>query len=276
VKDTKAPVFKDIMKEIVIEKNAENVDYTKYFQAEDLSTATITVDSEKVDLGKVGDYEINVTATDKYKNTKIKTVKVKVVSLENAKKENIITKALDGTIFQSKALKEKIAEEQKVEEEKKQQEVANNTGGASNGGGNTSNGGSTPTNPAPEPRPNGIEAVIATAYSFVGRIDMTCNDLVVQAYSQNGYNVPYNSAYYFGNSVGTNSNVLRVGDIIIINNHAMLITDVSPLKGGSTITTVEGGINGTNVMVRTHTVADNILYKDGLSTSITIIDIRRV
>ncbi|MEG2908071.1 MAG: hypothetical protein RR945_02530 [Erysipelotrichaceae bacterium] len=275
VKDTKAPVFKDIMKEIVIEKNAENVDYTKYFQVEDLSDTKIKVDSKKVDLGKVGDYEIKVNATDKYKNAKIKNVKVKVVSLEDAKKENIITKALDGTIFQSKALKEKIAEEQKVEEEKKQQEVANNTGGASNGGGNTSNGGSTPTNPAPEPQPNGIEAVIATAYSFVGRTDMICSDLVKQAFSQNGYAVPNGLSYNIGYSIGTDASSLQVGDLLFYVNHVMLITGVTSVNGGVSITTVEGGINGSTVSTFTHAASGNTIYVEGIIAT-TILDIRRV
>ncbi|MEG0093922.1 MAG: hypothetical protein RR673_07490 [Erysipelotrichaceae bacterium] len=280
VKDTKAPVFKDIMKEVVIEKNAENVDYTKYFQVEDLSDTKIKVDSKKVDLGKVGDYEIKVNATDKYKNAKIKNVKVKVVSLEDAKKENGITKALDGTIYQSKALKEKNAEEQKVEDEKKQQEVANNTGGTSssgsntnNGGGNTSNGGSQPTKPAPAPapQPNGIGAVIATAQSFVGRTDMTCNDLVVQAYKQNNYDTPYDNARAMGYSVGADSSVLQAGDLLAITNHVMLVVSVS----GGHITTIEGGRGGTNVLVTHHVVQGATIWMDGVGQN-TILEIRRM
>lgn len=143
VKDTKAPVFKELLENIVLEQNAEDVDFTKFFKAEDLSDVKITVESKKVDLKNIGFYEIKVTAKDKYDNAVTRNVKVEVVSLEDASKENGTTKTLDGTVYQSKAMKEKVAEEQKVEEENKKEQnniPASNGNTSNNGGGNVTNG----------------------------------------------------------------------------------------------------------------------------------------
>lgn len=82
VADTTAPVFKDLKKEIKVEQNAENVDYVKYFEAEDLSKVEISVDAKKVDLSKTGEYDLKVTATDEYKNKTTKKVKIVVVFVE--------------------------------------------------------------------------------------------------------------------------------------------------------------------------------------------------
>ena len=115
VKDTKAPTFVDLKEEIIIEANAENVDLTKYFKAEDLSETKISVDKAKLDLSKEGTYGITVTATDTYKNAKAEKVVVKVVSLEAAEK-NGVTAMSDGTKPQSKALKEKTAKDANKQE----------------------------------------------------------------------------------------------------------------------------------------------------------------
>ena len=130
VKDTKAPTFVDLKEEIIIEANAENVDLTKYFNAEDLSETKISVDKAKLDLTKEGTYGITVTATDTYKNAKAEKVVVKVVSLEVAEK-NGVTAMSDGTKPQSKALKEKTAKD--TDKQETQQGQGNtNTGGNTN------------------------------------------------------------------------------------------------------------------------------------------------
>ncbi|NBK98745.1 MAG: hypothetical protein EOM50_12115 [Erysipelotrichia bacterium] len=139
VKDSKAPNFKDLMKEIVVEQNAVDVDFTKFFQAEDLSEVAITVDSKKVDLANTGTYELNVTAKDKYNNKATEKVNVKVVSLEEAEKENGVSKALDGTVYQSQALKDKIAEAEKKAQE--EAEASNNASTSQNTTSNSSNAG---------------------------------------------------------------------------------------------------------------------------------------
>ena len=130
VKDTKAPTFVDLKEEIIIEANAENVDLSKYFKAEDLSETKISVDKAKLDLTKEGTYGITVTATDTYKNAKAEKVVVKVVSLEAAEK-NGVTAMSDGTKPQSKALKEKTAKD--TDKQETQQGQGNtNTGGNTN------------------------------------------------------------------------------------------------------------------------------------------------
>lgn len=87
VKDTTPPKFKDFKEEIKIEQNAENVKLEDYFKAEDLSETTIKVEDKGLDVSKVGSYEINVIATDKYDNKEEKESKVTVVSTEEAKEK---------------------------------------------------------------------------------------------------------------------------------------------------------------------------------------------
>lgn len=132
VKDTTKPTFKDLKKEIKVEQNAKDVDFTKYFKVEDLSKVTVKVDAKKVDLSKTGEYALTVTATDEYKNKAKVEVKVIVVSLEEAEKGNV-SEMTDGTKPQSEALTQK-QEEQKHEE-------TNNTG-SNTSNGNTGNVGS--------------------------------------------------------------------------------------------------------------------------------------
>ncbi len=131
-----------------------------------------------------------------------------------------------------------------------------------------------PVDKPSKPSPKGISAVINTASSFVGRTDMTCADVVIQAYSQNGYDVPYQSAYYLGSSIGTDSSILQPGDLLFVNDnsHVMLVTGVS----GNTITVVEGGMNGTNVIASQHVVSNSQLYYGGVGGATIISQIRRV
>lgn len=108
VKDTKAPVFEDFLTEVRIEQNAEGVDLKDYFKATDLSGTEITIDKKDFNIQKVGEYEITVTATDKYKNvTEKKSVVVKVVDSKDAKK-NGLTETVDGKIPMSKETKSKV------------------------------------------------------------------------------------------------------------------------------------------------------------------------
>lgn len=131
-----------------------------------------------------------------------------------------------------------------------------------------------PVDKPSKPSPKGIAAVINTASSFVGRTDMTCADVVIQAYSQNGYDVPYQSAYYLGSSIGTDTSILQPGDLLFVNDnsHVMLVTGVS----GNTITVVEGGMNGTNVIASQHVVSNSQLYYGGVGGATIISQIRRV
>lgn len=141
VADTTAPVFKDLKKEIKVEQNAENVDYVKYFEAEDLSEVKIKVDTKKVDLSKTGEYELKVTATDEYKNKTTKKVKIIVVG---ADKTDEVTETIDGEKPLSAETKQKKEEQAKVEQEQSNTGGNTNTSGGNAGG--STNGGSSSTN----------------------------------------------------------------------------------------------------------------------------------
>lgn len=123
VKDTTPPKFKDFKEEIKIEQNAENVKLEDYFKADDLSETTIKVEDKGLDVSKVGSYEINVIATDKYDNKEEKESKVTVVSTEEAKeKTEELTKPEKGETPMSKETKEI-----KQQEVQKQQTSTNNS-----------------------------------------------------------------------------------------------------------------------------------------------------
>ncbi|NBK96626.1 MAG: CHAP domain-containing protein [Erysipelotrichia bacterium] len=258
VKDTTAPTFKDFKEEIKIEQNAENVDYVKYFDASDLSKVELTVNSDKVKLDTIGTYEVEVTAKDAYDNKTTKKAKIEIVSAEKVEE---FTETNDG--------EKPISAETKQKQEEQANNAQNNS--TNNGGGSANNNGGSNVTPTPQPQPNGISAVINTAYSFVGRTDMSCADVVIQAFSQNGYDVPYGSSYYIGNSIGIDSNVIQAGDLLFTPNHVMLVASVS----GNNITVIEGGINGANVIVGNHVRHGNSVWVDGISER-GITDIRRV
>lgn len=150
VKDTTPPKFKDFKEEIKIEQNAENVKLEDYFKADDLSETTIKVEDKGLDVSKVGSYEINVIATDKYDNKEEKESKVTVVSTEEAKeKTEELTKPEKGETPMSKETKEvkQQASSQTSSTAQNSQSTqnqpssqtppANNQGNTGNTGGNT-------------------------------------------------------------------------------------------------------------------------------------------
>lgn len=142
VKDTTPPKFKDFKEEIKIEQNAENVKLEDYFKADDLSEVTIKVEDKGLDVSKVGSYEINVIATDKYDNKEEKESKVTVVSTEEAKeKTEELTKPEKGETPMSKETKEV-----KQQEVQKQQASTNNTGNGNSGNTTQPTQPSTPVN----------------------------------------------------------------------------------------------------------------------------------
>lgn len=144
VQDTTAPTFKDFKEEIKIEQNAKDVDFTAYFSCEDLSVCKVKTDSSDVDLSKTGETTLKVSAIDEYENKLEKEVKVTVVSMEEARKEEGVTKTVDGTVFKSEALVKKEEEEKKAEEQKKNQQSnsSSNSNSNSNNGGSIANSGS--------------------------------------------------------------------------------------------------------------------------------------
>lgn len=144
VKDTTSPTFKDFLAEINIEKDAQDVDLTKYFEAQDLSEAKISVDDGNLDISKEGSYKIKVTAEDKYGNKSTKESTVNVLSTKEAEEKGL-SKDKDGEMATSKATQEKIDKGQiKVEESKPQIDNSKPDTGTSNSNtGNNSSSGNT-------------------------------------------------------------------------------------------------------------------------------------
>lgn len=121
VKDTTAPIFNNFIDEIIIEQNAVNVDLLKFYEASDLSSSTINIESD-YDVEKVGEYKAIIKAKDLYDNIVSKEAIIKVISYDDLK-ETEVTKCLDGSIFKS----EKRIESEKNQIETNQSSSNNNT-----------------------------------------------------------------------------------------------------------------------------------------------------
>lgn len=85
VKDTKEPVFTKIPDKIEVHKGYDAKDLDSYFAAKDLSPVDITVNTKNLDTDQAGEYDVEVSAIDKYKNKNVK--KVKVIVIEDEIKE---------------------------------------------------------------------------------------------------------------------------------------------------------------------------------------------
>lgn len=124
VKDTKAPDFVDFNSSIYVIQNAQSVNFSNYFEAEDLSqTARITTDSaSSVNLTKTGIYDMKVTAVDASDNKNEQTCRVHVISANDVKNGKKLTTMKNGTVPMgeedvSEAALKKNAERKKVLQE---------------------------------------------------------------------------------------------------------------------------------------------------------------
>lgn len=103
VEDTKKPEFKTVPEKITLEQNSKDVDLKKFFEAEDLSKVEITIDGD-YDLSQIGNYELEVIATDQYKNKTSKNFILEIIDLESAKVDGKVSKTVDGIIYKSDAM----------------------------------------------------------------------------------------------------------------------------------------------------------------------------
>lgn len=103
ITDTTSPEFIEFNDSIILEQNSVDIDLTSFFSASDLSDVKIKVEGE-VNLSKVGEYSAKVIATDSYNNFSEKETIIKVVDLETAKKDGIVSKNLKGEIYKSAAM----------------------------------------------------------------------------------------------------------------------------------------------------------------------------
>ena len=78
VKDTTKPTFNNFIDEIIIEQNAVNVDLLKYYEATDLSSSTIVIESD-FEVDKVGEYKAIIKAKDQYDNINEKAAIINVI-----------------------------------------------------------------------------------------------------------------------------------------------------------------------------------------------------
>ena len=253
IKDTKNPVIKFKKEKLEITEG------DKFDPASNIESVKDPIDG---DIKKSDDKELTkdgyiITSDVKADKTGEYTVKITAYDVNGNKAEQ--------------SYKVTVKEKPKEPVSNENTNVSSNT---NNQNTHPSNNTEKPVDKPSKPSPKGIAAVINTASSFVGRTDMTCADVVIQAYSQNGYDVPYQSAYYLGSSIGTDTSILQPGDLLFVNDnsHVMLVTGVS----GNTITVVEGGMNGTNVIASQHVVSNSQLYYGGVGGATIISQIRRV
>ncbi len=80
VKDTVAPVFaEDVPTELETYRDCEIENLEEKFKANDIAPVTISIDKENIDYTTVGEYTINVYATDESGNVATKEINVKVL-----------------------------------------------------------------------------------------------------------------------------------------------------------------------------------------------------
>lgn len=101
--DSTSPKFIEFNELIVIEQNAIDVDLTSFFKADDLFKVKITIQGD-FDLSKTGEYNIKVIASDENNNMSEKESMIKVIDFESAKKENSVSKNIEGIIYKSSAM----------------------------------------------------------------------------------------------------------------------------------------------------------------------------
>ena len=84
VKDTTKPKFTSFSEKIEVTKGDKDFDFKKHFEASDLSSCTIDINTKDVKFDKEGDYTAKVTATDAYNNKESKKFTVVVKAEEKA------------------------------------------------------------------------------------------------------------------------------------------------------------------------------------------------
>lgn len=142
VKDTKAPIIKNLQKEINIEVNSEIKpdEFKHFFDVEDFSDYDLDIDLSNVDINHVGTYPMLVTATDIYGNRTRVTVDVNVVSTEEAEETGNLTAFVSGEIPVSSETRQRMeAGETNIHENiQKEDEESDDTEKNSDDNGNSS------------------------------------------------------------------------------------------------------------------------------------------
>lgn len=87
VKDTIKPNFTKLPEKIEVNQGFNPDDLSSYFTAEDLSPFEIKIDTKELNSNQSGEYEVTVTATDKYNNENVKNIKIIVKEEEKNSSE---------------------------------------------------------------------------------------------------------------------------------------------------------------------------------------------
>lgn len=90
VQDSTPPRFTRFVKNIFVEKGAENLDLSKYFRAVDEHWVTITIHQTGFDKDVCDDYKIKITVEDKYGNSETRKSTVHVVPLSTVDAGNVV------------------------------------------------------------------------------------------------------------------------------------------------------------------------------------------
>lgn len=129
VKDTKAPVIKNLQKEINIEVNSEIKpdEFKKFFDVRDFSDYDLDIDLSNVDIRHVGTYPMLVRAADIYGNKTQVIVDVNVVSTEEAEETGNLTAFVSGEIPVSSETRQRMdAGETNIHEDKEDEKSDDN------------------------------------------------------------------------------------------------------------------------------------------------------
>ncbi|CDD51418.1 putative uncharacterized protein [Firmicutes bacterium CAG:308] len=108
-KDTTAPVFIGFLDRIVINLNAVDVDYSKYYLAVDNDQQMQVTVTGDVNLSQEGEYPITVSSTDEAGNTTSQDAIVQVISEETMVAVPIeLTPMIDGSIPMATDTKQRV------------------------------------------------------------------------------------------------------------------------------------------------------------------------
>ena len=142
--DSTPPEFTEFSELIILEQNSIDVDLTSFFMADDLFEVKITLQGD-IDLSKVGEYTVNVIATDENNQKSEKEATIKVIDFESAKKENSVSKNIEGKVYKSSAMIEYENNKNKSHET-----IKNNNNHSSDQNHNNSNKNNTSSNNNPD------------------------------------------------------------------------------------------------------------------------------
>lgn len=108
-KDTTAPAFVGFLDRIVINLNAVDVDYSKYYLAVDNDQQMQVTVTGDVNLSQEGEYPITVSSTDKEGNTTTQDAIVQVISEETMVAIPLaLTPMIDGSIPMAPDTKQRV------------------------------------------------------------------------------------------------------------------------------------------------------------------------